>query len=569
MALGGSADLSSGYFRYPTPLTTLAGDNLRTSRFGLYFFEGETLSPAGVLPSGIVSPQGALPAGSYSLDSSGSKPGVTPPLLARNQLSADGSTLLFVSPAEGATPKQLYVEEGGQPGRLISHDTAGAPAAAGIVSLEGLENGDYGYASTTRDGSRVVFRSESALTADAPSGGVKTYRAEITPSAINLEYLPAVSGYPVAIDGDASTIAFTTGGSGPEKTSLYVWDEDRPGGAPYTIAEDFGYTFTAVYEPVLTADGSVLVFGSDAEIEPGLAPLPEPNYNQIYRWTKQSETTTCISCRRDGGTSNRFGSRMNSFGGMVTDNPAFPIGTYPNLNTQLGTVDNRKISSDGSRVFFDTSDPLDPARDVNGARDVYMWEDGEVHLLTSGRGSYPSFILDNSASGDDLLMLTMDGMIPSDTNQTYDAYDVRVNGGFDESVEVGCEGDACQAPSVAGPTAPAPASRGVRGPGNQHQTRLGQLKVVQLGKPGASAKVRINVPAAGHVKLAGNLVQNKGQGVKVKGAVTLQLALNKAGKRKLAAKGQLSTKVTATFRDGDGRTRHSMANLRFKQGGHR
>jgi hypothetical protein len=575
--LGGAPDLSSGYFRYATPLTSLAGDNLRTSLRGIYYFEGETVTPAGVLPSGLVSPNGAFPAGAGNTSNT-SGTGSNLPDQARNQVSADGSRLFFVSPADGAEPKQLYVQDGDAPGRLISRDVSGNPAANGITELKAnpaipttgrndpIQRAGYAYA--TPDGSRVLFLSTSALTEDAPAEGLKTYRAEIGSDSIEVEYLPAANGYPVAIDDDASTIVFSTVGSDANLSNVYLWDESRPGGAPYTIATDLSGTHSAFYDSTLSEDGSVLVFASSAELEPGMVPLPEYSiYTQIYRWTKQSETSTCISCRRDGGTPARLGSRLSSLNGLPTDSPAYVPGkASPDFSNQSSVVGNRKISRDGSRVFFDTNDPLDPARDVNGTRDVYMWEDGQVDLLTSGRGQSPSVVIDNSESGDDVMVITADGLIPSDTNQTYDVYDIRVGGGFDETAEAGCEGDACQAPSAGARSANAPGSVGLFAAGNQQQTRLGQVKVAQLGRPGTSARVRVNVPAAGRVKLAGNLVKNKARGAKAKGAVTLQVALNGAGKRKLAAKGQLSTKVTTTFRDGDGRTKQGSVTLRFKQG---
>jgi hypothetical protein len=320
-------------------------------------------------------------------------------------------------------------------------------------------------------------------------------------------------------------------------------------------------------EPVFSEDGDVLVFASGAEIQPGVVPLAEHGYTQIYRWTKQSQTATCISCL-SAGTPARFGSRLGSMNKLPTDNPAFPGGGEMEPFTQSSVVGNRKISSDGSRVFFDTSDPLDPARDVNGTRDVYMWENGKTYLLTSGRNPIPSMVIDSSESGNDVMLVTADGLIPSDTNGTYDAYDVRVDGGFAEPKEEGCEGDACQS-SNAAPAASSPASRSVSGAGNQRQARLGAVKLVQLGKPGKTAQVQVSVPAAGHLKLAGKLVKGKSRSVKVKGAVKLRLGLTKTGKRKLAAKGHLTTKVTATFGDAEGRNKKSSITLRFKQGGHR
>jgi hypothetical protein len=576
LPLGGTHNLSSGYFSYPTPLTNIAGDNLRTSTYGLYFFKGSTVYPAGVLPSGTVSPQGALPAGTGVELSSNSTSKVLPEM-ARNQVSADGSKLFFISPGEGAEPKQLYVQEGASPGRLISHDMLGNASTAGVANLLDFDfpkPSDFAYA--TAGGSRVLFRSASVLTADAPESGVKIYRAGITPSAITLTYLP-VAGDVLAIDDDASTILFGAPGSIAGTRSFYVWDEDRPAD-PYTVATDLPSTKLPMFEPTFSEDGSVLVFASGAEVEPGIAPPSEGSYRQIYRWTKQGGPPVCISCRRDGGTPGRFGAHMSNSPSIATDNPAFPSGANPDPTNQSTVVDNRKISSDGSRVFFDTNDPLDPARDVNNARDVYMWEAGKTYLLTSGRNPVPSLILDSSVSGDAVMMVTKDGLIPSDTNQTNDVYSVRVNGGFAEPVTESCEGDACQGQSSGSRQAATPGSGMLAWAGSKKESRKGKTRsrkafaTTQLGRPGPNnARVRIQVPSAGKVSIAGADVKSKARQVKKRGAVVIAVGLSKSGKQKLAQKGQLKTTVKFTFRPKSGAVTRKTMKLSFAglKGGHR
>jgi len=557
--LGGSPDFSSGYFWGQPGLT-------EPPTTGFYFFEGSTLHSAGLLPSGAANPQGVLPAGTGQAGTTTGE--VILAEVTGNQVSVDGSKLFFVSPASGTEPKQLYVEEGGAPGRLVSHDLLGGAASAGITSrLCGSLM--CSFANATPDGSRVVFRSESALTAGAPVTGVKTYRAEITPSAITLTYLPAVTGEVLKVDHDASSILFSTPGSVTGTTSYYVWDEGRPT-APYAVATDLSGR-NRMPESAFSADGDALAFTSQAEVVPGIAPRVEVFYTQVYRWTRQSETATCISCRRDGGAPGRFGAHVANNPAVYSENPAFPPtgnGTSPDPANQSTVVGNRKISADGSLVFFDTSDPLDPARDVNGTRDVYMWEDGHDYLLTSGRGDTPSLILDSSEDGDDVMFVTKDGLVPSDTNGTYDVYDARVDGGFAEPVKESCEGPACQASRTA-PAAASPGSRDVSGPGNQRQAHPAPVKATQAGKPGKVAQVRVTVPAAGSLKLTGNLIQSKSRAMQKKGTVTLKVALTKAGKKKLAAKGSLTAKATATFRDREGHTKKNTVTLRFRQGGHR
>ena len=62
---------------------------------------------------------------------------------------------------------------------------------------------------------------------------------------------------------------------------------------------------------------------------------------------------------------------------MISHN-GFTTGSQAYLTGQLR--DNRGMSRDGKRVFFDTANALVPS-DSNGQRDVYMWEDGKVQLI--------------------------------------------------------------------------------------------------------------------------------------------------------------------------------------------
>src|SRR5262249_45922947 len=71
---------------------------------------------------------------------------------------------------------------------------------------------------------------------------------------------------------------------------------------------------------------------------------------------------------------------------------------------------------------------------TNGVEDAYEYDalTGQVHLLSSGTGEYPSWFLDASADGSDAFIITAQPLLGWDHDQAYDLYDVRIGGGFPE-----------------------------------------------------------------------------------------------------------------------------------------
>ena len=140
------------------------------------------------------------------------------------------------------------------------------------------------------------------------------------------------------------------------------------------------------------------------------------------------------------------------------------------------------MSDDGSRLFFNSVDPLLPG-DSNGKQDVYQWEapgtgschvgdadyfasnGGCLNLISSGESSRDSEFVDASSNGNDVFIRTESSLVKADPGLV-DIYDARVNGGFPEAEGTApCEGQACQNPPAA-PEAKTPASAQYSGPGN-------------------------------------------------------------------------------------------------------
>ena len=129
--------------------------------------------------------------------------------------------------------------------------------------------------------------------------------------------------------------------------------------------------------------------------------------------------------------------------------------------------ENRALSDDGSRVFFSTAQALVP-EDVNGRVDVYEYESGGVHLISSGRSPADSWFMDASASGNDVFFTTSQQLVGWDTDQEYDVYDARVGGGLPDPVPSAtpCADGGCQGALATQPLVPPAASDVFNGAGD-------------------------------------------------------------------------------------------------------
>jgi hypothetical protein len=470
---GYSADMSTFYFRTPT---------------GFYEWHEGVVSVAGVLPDGSLEPAAeaaGLPRGANENNAEEEFQGSQ----LRNEVSEDGDDAFFIS--AGANP-QLYVREtaadGSQRTVLASEDALlpdvgglPAPAPHGVLAIAFPEVGSEGEALSARDsqptqslgyvyaspdGSHAFFASEDQLTSAAPSGGGMY---EFNTATNSLTYLPGVGASPILASAqDGSRFIF----NGPGGLSL--WSDEGPEGGTVTPIEP---------DPVggearATPDGSVFAFESAAEI-PGfnnggihiqLTGEEGPFRNQqVYRYDVAENSLSCVSCPPHGvtPTGNAYMSHDVGYGEQNGGNPLF---------------NNRGISADGSRIFFDSPDPLVP-QDTNTAppttelhsdqlvehgRDVYEWENGRLFLISTGTSSEDSYVGDNSASGNDVFFSTTQGLSPGDTDEAYDVYDARVPrpGDNPPAVPAPCEGDVCQGPPSEPNVLSEPASATFNGLGN-------------------------------------------------------------------------------------------------------
>jgi hypothetical protein len=516
---GGTPDFSTVYFTYSgtllpedserAPHALPKGESDIVESWGFYENREGVLEEAGVLPNGTLDPFGAVPAAS---DHSHNPHG--------NQVSADGSRAFFVSPDPGScaayggqndcatNPPELYVRETEGEGPAARHKTVlvsqdsllpqsgGLPASApGGVSqmpnftfeydyLGGLV-GSYVFASP--DGSQAFFQSASALTKPAeeasPGSEPKTYDFDVNTGT--LTYLPGVVlGEILATDSDGSSFAFVRpkpSEESPEPAQLELWNAGPEGGSvtPVMQLPEVAGTdppSSIVPDAHMSNDGSVLVFQTPSRLS---GAFNSGGTEQIYRYDVPAATLGCVSCAPAGVTPRGASmSRLTSIENDAKSNES----QLESFEFPKTMVDERGVSADGNRIFFETNAPLVP-QDANAnspfihckegtvcpeGRDVYEWENGVVYLISTGRSPLNTYLLDSSENGDDVFIETAEGLVPGDTDGGYDIYDARVphEGEPYPPAAVPCEGAVCQGPpNVPAPLTP-PASATFSGLGN-------------------------------------------------------------------------------------------------------
>jgi hypothetical protein len=502
--VGGTPNFSTVYFTVPGTLLPEDAEraphtngNEVVEAWGFYEDREGVLREAGVLPGGGVSPFGAVPAASGRGKA-----------LAGNQVSEDGERAFFVSPdptsceQNGGTndcttdPSELYVRENGEKTLLISRDKllptvdglpVGAPSGVYPMSnpTQQVAEGDGGrsdsYVFASPDGSQAFFQSGDALTEEAqklaPGSEPKTYDFNLETGV--LTYLPGVEGQIVAVDKDGSSLAFVRPEAGGRSAELDLWSGPGAGsvtpvvqlpGLPSTGGDEVA---PAVYvsDASLSNDGSALVFTTATGLSPS---FNSGGLQQVYRYEAGSNELACVSCAPAGVTAEPASSsplNLSEEGGEIRNS----------IGEVYGMVNERGISADGDRVFFQTRAQLVP-QDTSSATptlayngiyepqgmNVYEWENGVVYLISGGKSERSSFYLDSGENGEDVFFATTEALTAGHTDGGYAVYDARIPhpGDNPPAAAVPCEGSVCQGPPRVQSPLSAPASATFSGLGN-------------------------------------------------------------------------------------------------------
>ncbi len=451
-----SADLSHVIFTETSPLA----EGARYGVENLYEWDEGALRLVSVLPNGTAVP-GSLPeekvmSGQY-----------TP---VKGVVSSDGSHVLFTY--GGA----LYDRIDGQ--RTVQVDERqGGSGPSGGGSLE----------TATSDGAKVFFLDESRLTADStaaagepdlyecvlPAGASRCELSDLTVAAAG-EHADVLRVTPLGGHDNSyvyfvaegvlasNTREFTNGegkavveGAQAGQQNLYLWNGEKT----TFIATGAEYSRFGIEQA--SPDGKWLAFesrnsltGYDNVAPTSISAVREELFLYSAGSGSHPPTLACASC-------NPTGEPATADGGVAQRGDAYGEGA--------GVFPTRNVLTDAGQVFFETNEALVPS-DTDGGRDVYEYEGGGAHLISSGTSSFESNLEDVSESGDDVFFRSNQQLVPQDDQEgQLVTYDARVAGGFAEPLSPPpcTTADACRAAAASQPSIYGqPASQTFSGAGN-------------------------------------------------------------------------------------------------------
>jgi hypothetical protein len=461
---GGSRDFSTMVFDANAPLIpgAAAGRSVYESVNG-------RLSLANVLPDGSIEPEAQAGAAE--------EPGLyeegSPEF--SHDVSSDGSRVFWTGLG---THPNLYMREDG--GRTVQLDSsqAGGPGGGGK------------FWTASDNGERVFFTDEAtaALTADTPPGsGANLYEYDVASGELTDLTPSAEAGVQGVIGAseDGSYVYFVADGvlaEGASAGGCVVEPDGSPAKCNLYVAHDGVVRFIA---QLSQTDGMA---GGGNENNGGFGLHGDWREGPGRRTAQVSADGMLVfdselsltGYRNDGAEEVYVFSPASGAGGQLdcascrpSEEPATGVGGIIPVSNNA-TETSRAVSTDGTRVFFDSNQSLLP-QDVNGRLDVYEWErDGSgtcelptncVSLLSGGTALSNSYLLGTSASGDDVMIITRAQLVGADRNENYDVYDARVDGEQSPAPPV-CSGTGCQGAPPAPPIFATPASATFAGVGD-------------------------------------------------------------------------------------------------------
>jgi hypothetical protein len=463
---------------------------------------------------------------------------------ARHAISDDGSKLFFQG-GDG----NLYARVGGTHTVQVDASQGSGPGGGGTFLF------------ATPDGASVFFTDadSAGITDDTVAGsGQNLYRYDFSNHALT-DLTPAadvgVLGLSGAGDSGADVYFVATGdldgGATPGQPNLYHW---RGGATTFigTLSSDYpnNCVWTAGFLCArVTPDGQHLAFNTDQS----LTSTDTGGFTEVYLYEAGSGHLICASCHPGGASAN---------GSAIIQNAPF-LGA-----NQETLVLSRELSADGSRLFFTADGPL-VARDTNEQPDVYEYEGGKLHLISSGTAPTPTRFLDASANGDDVFIETAQRLVSSDIDGSLDIYDVRVGGGFPvPPVQTPCSGDVCKGAGSGAPGVPVAGTVSFGGPGDaapgSGRSASGKVSVLSRSVRGPSFVVKVRVPAKGRVTVTGRGVKSIKRSLGKAGTYSVKVSLTPAARSTLRHKRKLKLALRVGYTPASGSASSTSVSLTVK-----
>lgn len=455
-----------------------AGSNVVTAVSGGSFAVGQTVEAPGIPAGTTITAMGGFSFGGNSTLTLSAPATSTGAETISASLNATTDPLPFDASASQLEDALEALSNLGSGNVAVS----GGPGDAGASSP---------YTATFRGALAGVNVAPISADASGLTGGASSAVVTTPSPVLNLTRIaPGSSVKAIDASEDGHHLYFTGGSQqlvpgGPfiKETGMYYWQDasGSPDGTLSFVGEMFSGDIAALTSigvvsntprvARVTPDGRIFAFevSDGSGLAPGrdhfsACPLgPNPNNStggcsQLYVYRAATSTPTqpdlvCASCPPSGAPKSNAWVNIRKGASIA--------GSTQHLSQAL--------SDDGRRAFFSTFDALVPA-DTNGKYDAYVYDipSGKAHLLSSGKDPLDSYFLDASDNGDDVYLITRERLTGWDTDNAYDIYDARVNGGFPEppATQADCAGDNCKDPYATPPTAAAIGSGTLTSAGN-------------------------------------------------------------------------------------------------------
>jgi hypothetical protein len=470
-------DLLSGGGKLETELDEDVKSEVGAGEDGndLYDSVAGRVSLVNVLPNGTVASHATFGSPNPGYPSLGNLPDFS------HVISADGSRVFWTDLDPGADVEHVYVRENGE--RTI-------PVSEGAARFwTATPDGRYAYYT---EGEKLWrFDVESEAREELVGEGLKGESAGVQGViGVNEEgedgaYIYVVANGVLAANAEAGDCDPGSGDPASRTCNLYIrHDRVTTFVAKLSEADDLrgllslSGTESGDWQPGLgdrsaevTPDGHGFVF----ESQRSLTGYDSDGLSEVFVYDADTGRLFCASCDPSG---------------EAPPNTGAVAAAYLPLSTSA-TYMPRWISDDGSRVFFDSDEPLSP-QDTNDRQDVYEWEryepesktdsctnasgespsqnlekqeKGCVYLLSGGTSSDDSFLIDASASGSDVFFVSRARLVGQDENDNFNLFDARV-GGVQPLSAPACSGTGCQGVPPAPPIFATPSSVTFSGVGN-------------------------------------------------------------------------------------------------------
>jgi hypothetical protein len=470
--------------------------------------------------------------------------------------SIDGRVIVFASGCHVGL-QQLWARVGGTATIAVSGSECTRTASDVAGACNGPSSPDY--AGSAADGSRVYLitnqqlinadhdESSDLYACDIPSGAPAPV-GSANPCATLTQVSGGATGAQVenvvAVSNDGSRVYFVAHGVLADNLgiddhgavagghNLYLWQRDAtyPTGHTSFIA---GLDTNDLDRAQMSPDGRYLTFVTASALVTAGQAIDTDSARDVYRYDSDTNAVVRVSTSISGGDGND-----STFGADV------------------GGTGQRSawMTSDGSSIAFDTAESLSPS-DTDGVKDVYVWHDGHVSLISSGGGN----LLWISPSGRDIFFSTDVALVAADGDIISDLYDARAGGGFDVTQMAPCSGTDCQSqlsvvpdligPPTLGPTErnrptvqPALSLRAVNGEQRKRLAATGKLKLTVTANTPGTIRARATATLGGRlvtVAAARHVLTAPGQ-------LGMSLTLSKKARAQLVARGRLEVKVAVS-----------------------